>query len=212
MITRLWMGNARGGSSAESFRVHWRDRHAPIALRLPGLRAYVQNHPVSHGVPNAFDGCSELDFDDVAAMRAAFRAPVMADANEDEALFADERRFALVVTERSVLADGKTPADAVRLMTYLHANPAMGRKPLVAAIQHDAAASPALRHEVFVTLQKAHVGEVPPACDVVESLWFAGEDDAEHYRTSAAAVEAAERLKGLAFGRETVLVRPLRFR
>jgi hypothetical protein len=40
------MGLRRQGLAAWQFREHWRQVHAGLGARLPGLRRYVQNHPV----------------------------------------------------------------------------------------------------------------------------------------------------------------------
>ncbi|MFP4312611.1 MAG: EthD domain-containing protein, partial [Nitriliruptoraceae bacterium] len=78
MITRFWLGRRRDSLSRPAFSAHWFGVHAAYGLALPGPRAYVQNHrlPRTAGTtPPTFDCCSELDFDDVDAMRTAFRSP-----------------------------------------------------------------------------------------------------------------------------------------
>ena len=34
----------KSGMSDEQFHRHWREVHAPLALRIPSLRRYVQSH------------------------------------------------------------------------------------------------------------------------------------------------------------------------
>jgi uncharacterized protein (TIGR02118 family) len=85
----------RSDIGSHDFRRHWRDSHGPLAAKLPGLRRYHQNHVVDReqrGISyargrNDFDGFSELWFDDVPSMLAAF-------ATEDVKLLGeDEERF-----------------------------------------------------------------------------------------------------------------------
>src|SRR5439155_1568584 len=73
MITRVFFGARRSDLTTEACLAHWRGTHAAIGARLPGVRAYVQNHGVlSDGrflLPYpCFDFMSELDWDDLGAM------------------------------------------------------------------------------------------------------------------------------------------------
>jgi uncharacterized protein (TIGR02118 family) len=210
------MGLRRQGLAAWQFREHWRQVHAGLGARLPGLRRYVQNHPVeADGLPPWpwFDGCSELDFDDVAAMRSAFASERMREADADEAHFADPVRFALAITERSVLVDPGASPGAVRLLTFLRANPARGRRALLDAFQGpyaDAvAATGPLGHEQFVVLPEAHGGEAAPACDAVDGIWFGSVAQARGWLASPESAAAALHLAGWAFGAERALVDPV---
>ena len=83
MIVRMGVLQRRPDMDTEAFRRHWRDKHGPLAARLPGLRRYVQNAvtdrshlAIDHarGAWNV-DGFSQLWFDDLDAMRAAVASP-----------------------------------------------------------------------------------------------------------------------------------------
>jgi uncharacterized protein (TIGR02118 family) len=95
MVVRLGLLTRKSDVGAPEFRSHWRGAHGAIAARLPHLRRYCQNHVVDRrqrGIDYArsawdFDGVSELWFDDLGAMRAAFASPVV------EELAADEKTF-----------------------------------------------------------------------------------------------------------------------
>jgi uncharacterized protein (TIGR02118 family) len=86
----------RSDLESQDFRKHWRDSHGPLAAKLSGLRRYHQNHVVDRqqrGITYArdgldFDGFSELWFDDVPSMQAAF-----ANENQVKELGEDEARF-----------------------------------------------------------------------------------------------------------------------
>lgn len=215
MITRFWLGTRRPGTSHAAFSAHWYGTHGPYGLALPGLRAYVQNHlsdSVAGVVPPVFDGCSELDFDDVPAMEAAFASPQIAEADRDERLFADPDRFGVVVTEREVLLGADEPDTDARLLCFVRANPQRTRAQLaeVAATEcvEQARQAGAVRAELLVALDGT---PEPQACDLVVSLWFptepAMQDGAPDFLAASSEV-----LAGHAFGRETVLVRPRRLR
>ena len=62
------------------FEKHWRDVHGPLAVKLPRLKGYVQNHVVEQrdgprGALHRIDGISQLWFDDVDAMVKGMSSP-----------------------------------------------------------------------------------------------------------------------------------------
>jgi uncharacterized protein (TIGR02118 family) len=71
---------------AEFLRL-WQQEHPAFVRRLPGLRGYRQNPAIEHHKQWPWDGCAELWFDDVGAVRAAFAGP------EADALRAHEEHF-----------------------------------------------------------------------------------------------------------------------
>ena len=176
MITRLWLGTRRDGLDRAAFSAHWHDGHGSYGLAIPGLRAYVQNHLLDDASPLGhpwFDGCSELDFDDVAAMVAAFASPELAAADADERAFADPDRFGVVVTARHHLA-GDAVADApARLLLFVTDLPAAERDGANDAsatlLATRAEAAGAVRAELLVAVDDA---PQPQAADHVQSLWF----------------------------------------
>ena len=58
------------------FEQHYRDVHIPLGRQLPGLRRYTVSRDMSlvRG-ERPYHMVSELDFDDVDALRAAFASP-----------------------------------------------------------------------------------------------------------------------------------------
>lgn len=215
MITRFWLGRRRPGLTREEFSRHWNTVHGPFGLALPGLLAYVQNHLIpdlSPLAPPVFDGCSELDFDDVAAMRAAFVSPQIADADRDELVFADRDRFGVVITERQTLFGATEPDTSARSLTFVRVNPRCTREQLIEQaerlLSEEAAAVGAVRAELLVAVDDS---EEPQACDAVLSLWFPTRVDLLAAAPAWAAL-SADALAGFAFGRETALVEPCRMR
>jgi uncharacterized protein (TIGR02118 family) len=95
VIVRMGLLQRRSDIGRQDFRTHWRDCHGPLAARLPGLRRYHQNYVVDReqrGISHArggedFDGFSELWFDDVPSMLAAFVPEDVQLLGEDEDRF-----------------------------------------------------------------------------------------------------------------------------
>ena len=95
MIVRTGLIRKKPDWSTEDFRRHWRERHGPLAARLPGLLRYEQNHVVDSQQrgftyprgSEALDGFSMLWFQSEEAMRAAMAT------SDGQALIADENHF-----------------------------------------------------------------------------------------------------------------------
>lgn len=119
MIFRMGLLNKKPDWSLEEFRRYWAQTHGPIAARIPGLRSYQQNHVVEsqqRGIsykrgPEQLDGFSQLAFDSVEAMRAAFASDVAPSLAEDEARFLGRLRL-LALDPREVI----TPPAGERLI------------------------------------------------------------------------------------------------
>ena len=94
MIKTIGLLTRKDGWTHEQFMKHWVEIHAPLALAVPGLRRYVQNHIQAErtraditATTVEIDGVAELWFDDQAALKAAARTPEM------KALHADGAKF-----------------------------------------------------------------------------------------------------------------------
>jgi len=105
------------------FRAHWAQVHAPLVLRLPGIRRYVQNDIVAADA--AYDGIVELWFDDEAALRAAFASA------EGRALPSDEVHFLggkiVCDVEERVIAAADGHVSGAKLLTVLRSDRAADR-------------------------------------------------------------------------------------
>lgn len=107
MVKLIYCISKKPGTSVEDFQRYWREVHAPIAGRIPGLRRYVQSHvvPETYGAGRApgFDGAAELWWDDMNALRAAMDTPEVQAALEDEKNFIDHSRVASFITTEHVV-------------------------------------------------------------------------------------------------------------
>ena len=218
MITRIFLAARRQDLTTEACLQHWRGHHAAIGARLPGVRAYVQNHGVLDGgrflLPYpGFDIMPELDWDDLAAMDAAIDSPVHErDSVGDEENFIDTSRTGLAVTTRRVLVDGASGgADAVKLITFLRRAPTASEKDfhdaLVGGYASVIAGSRPVRHEMLITIQD-RPNRNPFSAQAIDLLWFESARDALAWTVSEPAYAAAWQLSGLAFGAERLIARP----
>jgi uncharacterized protein (TIGR02118 family) len=112
MVKLIYAITRKAGMPVEEFQRYWRETHAPIVKRIPGLRRYVQCHVLPElydrhsGEGPVYDGAAELWFDDLDAMRQAMRSSEVRAAQEDERNFIDHSKvFAIVTTENVVVGD-----------------------------------------------------------------------------------------------------------
>ncbi|OZE79147.1 EthD family reductase [Rhodococcus sp. 15-649-1-2] len=99
----------KAGMSFEQFDEYWREQHAPLAAKVPGVIRYVQRHVVPQagaGEPdNGFgiDGLAVLDYESAEAMDAGWASP------DGQRALADVENFIgkhfVVVLEDHVVVD-----------------------------------------------------------------------------------------------------------
>ncbi|GGG29913.1 hypothetical protein GCM10007304_49660 [Rhodococcoides trifolii] len=98
------------GMSFEQFDRYWRDEHAPLAAKVPGVVRYVQRHVVPQdgaGEPdNGFgiDGLAVLDYESAAAMDAGWASEDGQRALADTANFIG-KHFVVVLDDHVIVGD-----------------------------------------------------------------------------------------------------------
>jgi uncharacterized protein (TIGR02118 family) len=91
MVKLVGLIRKRSDLTAEQFRAHWLEVHAPLARQFPGLRRYSVNFIDREATPTAaYDGFSELWFDTAEALNAALASPIGEAIAADIAEFMDE--------------------------------------------------------------------------------------------------------------------------
>lgn len=96
----------KDGMDQREFKRYFKDVHEPLAMRIAGLRRYVQNFAVEdpHRKPPAWDAIIELYFDDWEQMEAAWATAEGKASTADLSAFADiERSSWSVVDENTIL-------------------------------------------------------------------------------------------------------------
>lgn len=107
MVKLVYCIRRRPDLDFDSFARYWREVHAPLAARIPGLRRLVQSLalPSARALrPPDFDGMAELWFDDLEALIRARETLEYELATADEANFVDGLRTAFFVTEEHEVA------------------------------------------------------------------------------------------------------------
>jgi uncharacterized protein (TIGR02118 family) len=118
----------RADQPAEACRRYWLEQHGPMALVLPGLKAYRQSHRVTgeDDFGNApFDGFASLWFEDDAAAKQALASPEMAGLRADAEQFADPAGTRQLLAREVVMRDAPAPEGALKLITFNYRKPGL---------------------------------------------------------------------------------------
>jgi uncharacterized protein (TIGR02118 family) len=130
VIVRMGLLEKRPDIDTSEFRKRWSEGHGPVAKKLPGLRRYHQNHVVDRaqrGITYTrgrldFDGFSELWFDDMPSMRAAFaNEEQVKELGEDEARFIGEMK--LITAVQHVVIPKPAAVPLIKRMSTLKRRP-----------------------------------------------------------------------------------------
>ena len=170
--------------AAEAFHEHWRARHAPLVVRLPGLRRYVQNVPL--GEDARYDAVAESSFDDTQAMKLLAGSAEYAAVLEDEPRFIDRASMGSVITEEHLLKDGR--GSAIKTLAFLKRASGTPIDDFFRALLEDglrAASMPGVvRYAQCHARRAIYDSGKEPAYDAVEMTWLTGAADAPEDRTT----------------------------
>ena len=132
MIVRFGLLQKKSGMTQEEFSRFWLTKHGPLARRMPGLRAYSQNHIVDTrqlGIAHQrgawqFDGFSQLWFDDAEQMRRGITSDLGPELVRDEKLFIGNLHI-IVAEPHTVIEPPARPHKVLKRMSLLTRLPGM---------------------------------------------------------------------------------------
>jgi uncharacterized protein (TIGR02118 family) len=108
MIKLVYCITKKPNLSDDAFFQYWRNEHAQIGARIPGLRKFVQSHRINvPGDKNAadYDGMAELWFNSIDALLDARQSREWKESTEDEGHFIDHSKVAYFISEEHVIFD-----------------------------------------------------------------------------------------------------------
>jgi uncharacterized protein (TIGR02118 family) len=180
------------GLSVEAFQSHWRERHAPLVAKLPGLMGYVQSHALLQGYTKGellFDGISEEWFADANAYAQSQTSRARSEVLEAEAAFLDQSRTVRMPVDVYVIKSDPVPPNPVKNIEFVNRRPGMELQafrrywrnvhgPLAAQI-------PVLRrYEQNHLCMSEYTKNGSPAYDGLAITWFASTADMKRGTTT----------------------------
>lgn len=201
MVHLHFLIKRKDGLSRQEFSDHWRNVHAPLALKVPGVRRYVQNHtpPIVSKNPS-HDGIVELWLDSREAVTAAFNSPAYRQgAYVDEPNFVNVKDVTRLQTADQVMLDGAPigkDEELVKRVSFIKRKAGMSPEefsqywrdvhgPLALKI-------PGLRRYVQCHVLPEVYEQEEPAYDGVAQLWFDTMADLEYAMNSPEYKEGAQ--------------------
>jgi uncharacterized protein (TIGR02118 family) len=108
MIKSLTFLKKKPGLTREEFLRYWKEKHGPLAAKVvPGLRRYVQCHPLP-GFESEIDGIVELWWDNIEAFRFFLSWKESEEAKvlrEDEEKFVDTSQWVRFVAKEHLIVE-----------------------------------------------------------------------------------------------------------
>jgi len=106
MVKLVAVIRKREETMPDEFLRYWREVHAPIVARLPGLRRYVISPAIGRGAGPEYDGIAELWFDDRESLERALASPEWQAVVADTPLFVDAESIAMFPTQDETIVGG----------------------------------------------------------------------------------------------------------
>lgn len=217
MIIRSGLIRNRDGVDFDGFTDHWRNGHAPLVVKIDGLRAYSQNHVLerlssdeSSGL-HRIDGMSQLYFDDVESMNISMASP------EQEACIVDLRGFlsdvTLLIQQAGDFHQFGNGADLCVKLLYLLHGEAASAEALAESIRTLMSqrgrswkyrVNPIIARDIVVD-QSISAGK--QVIDIVMEIWTENDTDADLVKSLVEASDGLDVIGG--FVVEEFLVLPL---
>ncbi len=181
------------GLSVTDFQSYWLEKHGPLVTNVPGIKRYVQSHPLPQGYAKGeliFDGVAEVWFESRDAFAAVSATPQWLAVRRDGDSFRDGSRAVVMPVDVHVIKDGAIPENAVKNIEFVKRRPDMDLNkfrdywrnhhgPLAARI-------PALRrYEQNHLSQSTYEADSAPPYDGLAITWFASTADMRSGATSA---------------------------
>ena len=185
MLKAITLIKRNASLTVEEFQDYWLQRHVAVIRRLPGIRRYVQNHPLPENYRQGeppYDGIAELWGDTSRTFRELAADSAYAAVLADEAVFIDRNALGLLLTSETTLRSGPIPAAGVKLIELFRRRSGTTVSEFQRVWGEIHAGLVTRLPGVCCYIQSlprpgGYASARPPAYDGQASLWFASRDD-----------------------------------
>jgi uncharacterized protein (TIGR02118 family) len=108
LVKGIFQLPAKPGLTHLDFRKHWLTTHAEAALKMPGIRRYVQSHLIDEAylyTRPRFDGVAHVFFDSAQALADSFESPAGKADMADGEHFIDLPKMSYFLAKEHVVID-----------------------------------------------------------------------------------------------------------
>ncbi|OGT78001.1 MAG: hypothetical protein A3J35_07250 [Gammaproteobacteria bacterium RIFCSPLOWO2_02_FULL_52_10] len=185
MIKAITLIRRKSGLTVREFQEYWRHEHVKAIARLPGIRRYVQNHPLPEnyviGMP-VCDGVAELWGEDTRTFRDMASSEAYQRVQADEEQFIDRQSLQLILTSETVLNAGSPQPGGIKFLEFLQRRGGQAVEdfqhywlamhgPLVSKL------SLLRRYVQSPARPGGYSADYAPAFDALSSMWFDARED-----------------------------------
>jgi uncharacterized protein (TIGR02118 family) len=110
LVKGVFQLRAKPGLTHLDFRKHWQTTHAEVALKMPGIKRYVQSHLVDEAYHYArphFDGVAHVYFDSAQSLADSFESPAGKEDMADGEKFIDMANLKFFMAREHVVIDAR---------------------------------------------------------------------------------------------------------
>jgi uncharacterized protein (TIGR02118 family) len=183
MIKRVSLVNRKAGMPVEEFQRYWLEVHAPLALKVPGLRHYIQSQTLleTYDRPEAppYDGIVETWWDSVEASEEARKTPerALVDADQPNFIGASKGLIGIEVAFLNELPGAEERRKMLKSVSAIYRREGISVEAFQTHWRDEhgpAFAAPPLRYFRYVQthpLPETYGGPSAPACDGLAISW-----------------------------------------
>ena len=110
LVKGIFQLSAKPGLTHLDFRKHWAEIHSKVALKMPGIRRYVQSRLIDEAYAYAqprFDGVAHVYFESAQAIADSFESQGGKDDLADGELFIDMPNMTFFIAREEVVIEGR---------------------------------------------------------------------------------------------------------
>ncbi len=110
LVKGIFQLGAKPGLTPLEFRKHWREIHAVVAMKMPGIKRYVQSQLIDEAYAYArprFDGVAHVYFESAQALADSFDSQGGKDDLADGELFIDMPNMTFFIARELVVIDAR---------------------------------------------------------------------------------------------------------
>lgn len=110
LVKGIFQLGAKRGLTHLQFRQHWQEIHAVVAMKMPGIKRYVQSRLIDEAYAYArprFDGVAHVYFDNAQAIADSFESQGGKDDLADGELFIDMPNMTFFIAREQVMIDSR---------------------------------------------------------------------------------------------------------
>jgi uncharacterized protein (TIGR02118 family) len=127
MVKLIAFFKRKPGMDVEDFQSYWRTGHAELAVKVGGMKRYVQCSTIlsayRKGVEPVWDGVAETWYEDTRTIKDMAKTKAYEALRADEYNFIDVSTMGWIYCQEHVIKDGLLPDECLKSMVFVKRRP-----------------------------------------------------------------------------------------